>query len=227
MVFTRAKKRRPAFRKRRRTIRRTRRYISRVPRRIPMGVSRYKFAKLPYCDLEATSVSASSSVAWTYQSSMYDPYAPVGGHQPMFFDQYAAMYRKYTVLGIAYDLQACTDGATTGPLVIIVTPSADSTPPTSISIARERPGSKEAIVSNSYRARLKGYMSVAKTLGVNRRNVLNDDIYSALVTTNPSALANLFVQAFNTSGGYAVAVYITLRLTYYVRFFDPQDPAQS
>lgn len=221
------RRRRPTMRRRRPAARTNRRYVSRVPRRIPMGVSRYKFAKLPYCDLEATSVSASSSVAWTYQSSMYDPYAPVGGHQPMFFDQYAAMYRKYTVLGIAYELQACTDGATTGPLIVIATPSADSTPPTSISIARERPGSKETIVSNNYKGRLKGYMSVAKTLGVSRRNILNDDIYSALVSTNPANVANLFVQAFNSSAGYAVSVYITLRLTYYVRFFDPQDPAQS
>lgn len=219
------RKRRPVFRRRTRKTRTV--GTRRVPRSIPLGVQKYRFAKLSYCDLDSASVSAGSYQTWAYQSSLYDPYVAVGGHQPMFFDQYAAMYQRYTVMGIAYEVQACTDSATNGPLIITVTPSGVGSSPTSISIARERAGTKESITSHGYKGRIKGYISVAKMLGVDRRKLLTDDQYSALVSANPSQMAYLTLQAWNSSGTSAIAVYITLRLTYYCRFFDPTDPSQS
>jgi len=57
--------------------------------------------------------------------------------------------------------------------------------------------------------------------------LLTDDQYSAVVSANPAQMAYLTLQAWNSSGTAAIAVYITIRLTYYCRFFDPTDPAQS
>lgn len=221
------RRRRPTFRRRSRKSGYSRKIFRRIPRSIPLGVQKYKFAKLSYCDLESASVNTASYQTWAYQSSLYDPYVAVGGHQPMFFDQYAAMYQRYTVMGIAYEVQACTDSSTNGPLIITVTPSGTGSAPTSISIARERAGTKESITSHGYQARIKGYISVAKMLGVDKRKLLTDDQYSALVSANPSQMAYLTLQAWNSSGTAAIAVYITMRLTYYCRFFDPTDPSQS
>lgn len=211
---------------RRRTYKRPR-YARKVPRLISLGVPKYRYAKLSYCDLLAASVNTSSFQGWAYQSSLYDPYVAVGGHQPMFFDQYAAMYGRYTVMGMAYDIQACTDAATNGPIVLTLMPSNVGSSASTISIARERAGTKESIVSHGYKARLKGYISVAKTLGVDKRKLLTDDQYSAVVSSNPSQMAYVTLQAWNNSGTAAIAIYITIRLTYYCRFFDPTEPAQS
>ena len=32
-------------------------------------------------------------------NGLFDPYVPVGGHQPYSFDQYMEFYNRYTVLG--------------------------------------------------------------------------------------------------------------------------------
>lgn len=221
-------RRRTNFRRRRsRKYGLSRKTNRKVPRLISLGVPKYKYAKLSYCDLESLGVNASSYTSLAYQSSLYDPYVSTGGHQPMYFDQYAAMYQRYTVMGISYDIQACTDAATNGPMIITMTPSSIGASPTSISLARERTGCKETITSHGYKGRLKGYVSVAKVLGVDRRKLLSDDQYSALVSTNPSLMAFLTLQAWNSSATGPITCYITLRLTYYCRFFDPTEPAQS
>ena len=104
---------------------------------IPLGVPKSRYAKLSYCDTLASSVTSASYVSWAYQSSLYDPYVATGGHQPMFFDQYASMYQRYTVMGIAYSISLSTDQNTNGPLFVTMTPSSVGTSPTSISVARE------------------------------------------------------------------------------------------
>lgn len=219
----RPRRRRPTYRRR---IRR-RRIARRVPRPVALGVSKYRYAKLSYCDLCTGTVNVGSYIAFPYQSSLYDPYVPVGGHQPMFFDQYAAMYQRYTVMGIAYSIDVNTDQSAAGPLFITVVPSSASTTPGSISVARERPGTKETTVSLGFRGKLKGYVSVSKILGVDRRKLLTDDQYSALISANPDQMANLIFIAWNSSGTASIPVYMSIRLTYYCRFFDPTEPTQS
>lgn len=219
------RRRRPTYRRRTRRV--TRRLVRRVPLPVALGVSKYRFAKLSYCDLCSGTVNVNNFISFSYQSSLYDPYVPVGGHQPMFFDQFAAMYQRYTVMGIAYNIDLHTDQSAAGPLFVTVTPSSIGSTPSSISVARERPGTRETTCALGFKGRLKGYISVAKILGVDRRKLLTDDQYSAVVTTNPSQMAFLTLQVWNSSGTAAIPVYISLRLTYYCRFFDPTDPSQS
>lgn len=214
-------------RRRPRVIRRKPRVRRGISRRVPVGVSRQHYAKLLYCDLDSSSVPVTSYVTWGYQSSLFDPYVALGGHQPMFFDQYAAMYRRYTVMGIAYQLEVVIDQASSGPLFVTVTPSGVGVSSTTLSVARERPGTRECCVTTSNRGRMKGYMSVAKLLGVNRRKLLTDDQYSAAVTANPSQMCYLGLQAWNPSGTAAIIAHVSLRLIYYCRFYDPTDPGQS
>lgn len=225
---------RSTYRRRRRVVPRRRRKpnvyrrtVRRIPRPVSLGVSRYKYAKLSYCDVLSGSVNTSSYQAWAYQSSLFDPYVSAGGHQPMFFDQYAAMYQRYTVMGIAYSIDVTTDAATNGPLFITVMPTSVGATATTISLVRERTGTKETTVSHGYKGKLRGYISVSKVLGVTRQKLLTDDQYSALISANPARMAFMNVQAWNQSGTAAIAVYISMRLTYYCRFFDPQEPSQS
>lgn len=218
------RKRRITRRPKRYPVRRSKRFGR---RRAVVGVSPYRFAKLYYCDVLSTGVAASSYATYTYQSSGFDPYVAVGGHQPMYYDQYAAMYQRYTVMGVAYYIECATDQATNGPLFITCTMNSDAATPTTLSTARERTGTKETCVSHGYKGILKGYASVKKIFGASGRTIMTDDQYSALVTANPLRVAYLIFQIWNVSGTASVSIHLSVRLKYYVRFFDPTDPSPS
>ena len=85
-----------------RPVRRRRRKYKPSPRRaILSGFPTSKLVKLRYVDSTATldaAVGSSSSIVYR-ANSVYDPYYAAGGHQPMGFDQWAAIYSRYTVLG--------------------------------------------------------------------------------------------------------------------------------
>lgn len=198
-----------------------------VHRPVALGVPKQRWAKLSYCDVDGAEVVTTLYAAWAYQSSLFDPYVAVGGHQPMYFDQYASMYTRYTVLGIAYNIEVTTDASTYGPLFVTVTPTNVAGTLSTLSLARERTGTRETAVSHGYKGRLKGYMSVARVLGVNRNKMLTDDQYSALITTSPSQMAYLNIQAWNPSASGNIKCYLSVRLTYYCRFFDPLEQTQS
>lgn len=214
-------------RRRRRPTRRIRRSGKRVMRRyVPVGVTRSRYVKLQYCDGLSAQVGAGSNTTWVYQSSLFDPYYAVGGHQPLYFDQYAALYQRYLVLGISYDIAISTDQNTNGPLFVTLTPTPLAASATSLSWAREQTGTKETNVSHGYRGRLKGYISCAKVTGVSLEKFRTDDQYSALCSANPALPVYMNLQVWNSTGS-MIAVYVSLRLRFYCKFFEPTEPAQS
>lgn len=70
---------------------------------IPFGTpdQKYKVVRLRYCDLLTLDVAAAGGIVSDLfrANGPYDPYQPVGGHQPMGWDQMAAIYNHYVVLG--------------------------------------------------------------------------------------------------------------------------------
>lgn len=221
------KRRRVATRRpRRRTYRRYRRTRKTLFSRLPVGTRHHTFAKLLYCDVLNSGVASASSVTWGYQSSAYDPYAAAGGHQPMFFDQYTAMYNRYTVYGMAFDIEVSTDQNTNGPLFVTLTPLTTASSPSTLMVARERGGNRECNVSHGYKGRLRTYVSVAKLFGISNKQLTYDDQYSALYNADPARMAYMSVQVWNQTSG-LISVYISMRIKYYIRFFEPKEPAQS
>lgn len=221
------KRRRVATRRpRRRTYRRYRRTRKTLFSRLPAGVRHHTFAKLLYSDMLSAGVGGASSSTWGYQSSLYDPYAAAGGHQPLYFDQYTAMYNRYTVYGMAFDIEVSTDQSTNGPLFVTLTPSTTASSPTTLMIARERGGNRECNVSHGYKGRLRTYVSCAKLFGITNRQLTYDDQYSALYNADPARMVYMSVQVWNQTAA-AISCYISMRIKYYCRFFDPKEPAQS
>lgn len=199
----------------------------RVSRPISVGVPNYRYAKLQYCDQIGGSIPASLSIASVYSSSAFDPYFPFGGHQPMFYDQYAAMYQRYTVMGVGYNIDISMGDTSNIPIYVTLTYLTTSAPPTSLNYVRERSGSKETIVSSAYKARLKGYMSVKKVLGISSRQLATDDQYSALINADIPQRAFLHIQAWNQSTTAISNLSMSFRLTYYIKFWQPQEPLAS
>lgn len=221
------KRRRTSYKPRRRLRRYTRRRIPRAPRRIGFtGIPQRLHTKLRYADSVSLTVNAGSNAYYYYQNSLFDPYTPAGGHQPMFFDQYGGLYYYYRVYGIGYVFVAQPNSASSNSLTMVTYANQDGNVDGSAMAAMERTGSKFTTCGGSKMGKLKGYVSVAKQWFVPKRVVAIDDSFSAPITGNPTKLVQLFFQYFNPTAA-NVDVITEVRLTYYCEFFGPRSVSQS
>lgn len=103
MVFRyRRRYRRRAYntRKLKRSIHRKKRYLRKIPRGVSTLSNIPQIQKLRYCETIAIqSVVGASGVYQFRANSLYDPNYTVAGHQPLRFDQLAAFYADYIVVG--------------------------------------------------------------------------------------------------------------------------------
>lgn len=95
------RKRQPGFNRTRRAPRKRPAPGMRVPKALPIGgFPRTKVVKLRY--VEQTTLTPGAGNVPTHQyraNSCFDPDLTGTGHQPLFYDQWAAIYDHYTVLG--------------------------------------------------------------------------------------------------------------------------------
>lgn len=67
---------------------------------IPFGIPQKKLVKLRYVEsIQLNPGTVANAFHDFSTNSIYDPNSSVGGHQPLFHDQYANLYGRYTVLG--------------------------------------------------------------------------------------------------------------------------------
>lgn len=114
-----AKRKRYAYANRRRITRLFRGRVA-IPRPLSSVVSRLSMNqplprvfrnRLRYYDEEslATNGVAVGTPVWVAlrANSIYDPYQPAGGHQPMGYDQLRSVYRRYCVTGAKLTVKFC------------------------------------------------------------------------------------------------------------------------
>ena len=100
-----------------------------------VGFPKKMMTTLKYCETVPL-VSTSGSFATYYFStnSLFKPNASSGGHQPMYYDQYSALYTKYTVLGSKVKVSFLPSSATVGAVAVGVLINDDlTTAPTTFS----------------------------------------------------------------------------------------------
>lgn len=143
------------------------------------------------------------SLTWTQASgnvgdnvyrgnSIFDPDLTGTGGQPLGFDQWAALYATYTVLGSKCEVTSMANGGTSTNTMAGCVPTNFSTAFSTGDQERmqETPYSKIRPVvmgANSVgQAYVSNYMSTNKMLGVVRAYTQISDLASSNVTTNPS-----------------------------------------
>lgn len=185
--------------------------------------------KLPYCD-QYTMTSTSGTVATQQfrQNGIFDPDVTYTGHQPRGFDEYATLYDRYVVYGVAVEVDVV--GVTSGvPGVLSLRGSPNSTLPSSdIYEAVENPRVKYIAISGSEgqnRGKLSTYFSTKALAGV--KDLGQERDYRSVVTTNPTEqnYINICWQALN--GSSTTACNAIIKLTYYVKFFDRKTLGSS
>lgn len=154
-------------------------------------------------------------------NSAYDPDASgPSASQPVGYDQWAAMYRDYQVLGCAYDGELSGDQAAASPGVFCVYPSFTLST-SNLNSATSQPYAKSLVVSasggsNKRIRRIKHFMRTKKLVGRSTSSVN----YAATTTSDPSAVW-YWVQVFGTMDGVTNAEYfLRVKITYYIKFWN-------
>jgi len=211
-----------------------------VPRQ---SIADRSFLRLPYATEYLVTLGGLGAPAQfsIRGNDLFDPETAVGGRQPFGFDQYAAFYQRYCVLGSSCSIIAAPAGdASAAPngfnsvyrLNLWPTAGALGTlgsgyvqVGTNAPVAEQPYGKSRLISVNASgitpaAGTVKSYMSTAKMFGVSRQAVLGELSYGALVTSSPSAAHHWFwnISLEDSVGTYSTATgrfYVYVRVVYY------------
>lgn len=199
--------------------RRTRRYVQPVPQRFYTKL-RYAFTGQQLV-LTAGAINRQSWAA----NGLFDPDVSGAGHQPYYFDQLSAMYRRYQVYGVKIQIWAQSNtGADGKPIYMTLwaQPSGDAVVNNPDQMV-ELFGSKTTILGAGEQPRyISKYWKCHQIYNVSKRNYNADPNYSALTGNsgfgnNPTSTGIIQCQAFTQ--GAAGVVNMTTKITYYCVFY--------
>lgn len=193
--------------------------------RTSSGFPRQLYTKLNYVEtFQLVSTSGSIATRTIHANSLFDPDVTGVGKQPYYFDQFAALYNAYCVYGSKIKIIASSDSAASSKLIVRPTP--DATAIADMDLECERPSASCVIVRSGATPRLINRFSKTKNVMGAQGKFLDDD-YASLVTTNPT---NTWFWQIATAPHDEVStslVNITVKVTYYARFFDRKGVSAS
>lgn len=159
----------------------------------------------------------------------YDPDITSVGHQPRGWDQWAALYSRYTCFGSK--VQASFISASTEPFYCVICPFSKPTTVTNpdITTYKEVKYAKTAICNKTGKGQvtLHSYMSTSKILGIPPSKVGTSENLSASISSVPGAQWNWHCGATHLDHTSTLGVYINFTVTYYVKFWERIVPALS
>lgn len=182
------------------------------------------FTKLNYVDMLDITTSTTSHQVYR-GNDCFDPYYTGAGHQPMGFDEYMGIYKKFTVM--ASKIVITTMSQSGYPTSLTVRPVNDTTAPAYQYVAKERPRTR-SISFNNYSGRhlLKHYMTSARQFGVDRKSVMSEDNYSG--TSSASPANDWYWSCFaKADSGLSTQFYLWIKITYYVVFHERSQMSTS
>lgn len=160
-------------------------------------------------------------------NSAYDPDPNLGSGSTAGFTEWAALYNRYIVREVHYDICVCNK-ETTFPIQVILAPVTSDVGQnySSIDELQELPYAKNGICSISGgqdRIRFVGKVSLTALRG-NALSWMTDPQYSAATNANPSTMYYLNVGGFALGGTFTgLGMAMTARLTYVVEFYDRKN----
>lgn len=193
------------------------------------GISDMMYVKLKYVE----QIKISGGVAPYFQyifrgNSLFDPNLTGTGHQPMYFDQYAALYSRYRVIGSAIQLDVVNISGDSA-LFYVCEPNTDQSTIVDISTLYEqaRSGAPKIIpIAQRITSRMKKYASTKKVCGLTRTQLF-DDTFAASTVSNPSNTWFWNILFASVDGVTVPAGQLIVKITYYCQFFDRLLAIQS
>jgi hypothetical protein len=152
-----------------------------------------------------------------WQTSLHDPDYSGVGHQPMYYDQYAALYYNYRIHGFRYKIEVTNSGSHGAQLFVSHKP--DLALPTSSSIETEMERSycmKRLILpsaSGMNHRILSGYIDTAKTWGLSKPEFIANDGFLSYFTGSPARVAALHF-GYGMSGASTTTLEVNITLDF-------------
>lgn len=193
-----------------------------------------KLVRHKYVDTITVPAGFAAGGATVYQfraNSVYDPDFTGTGHQPMFHDEMALQYKRYTVLRSTIVLEAA--GTNTQELNFLLWCDDDITTPSlaSPNTAMEQHGSKlDRLDRRSFPMKIKAWYDAAKWHKTSRNALVADDTQRTPSGNNPASAAEKFFTLYVAplSGSVTVSA-LTMKVTMYFEtlWSQPVDHAGS
>lgn len=166
---------------------------------------------------------------YTYQfrgNSVFDPDYTSAGSQPNGFDLWAGFYNSFVVLSSRIEVELICAAGYSAQTVVVPSYSASA-----LSSVADASGARYAVSKlstgggNVQCIKLSTQMSTSQMFGIAERAVVDDDLYSAVVTTNPAAAQTWYWTVYhqNVSNTTTLSSCIRVRLLFDVKFFDPSQ----
>jgi len=191
----------------------------------PFSVPDEQFLTFEYADQINASAAANLYQYQWRTNSCFDPNLTATGAQPVGWDEWSALYSRYTVEAVEYDYSVYNRTAgSTASVCSTLLPSA--TAPTDFFAAAGMRLSKVAYTQyGSPPARVSGKATNAVIAGVDPMVITADDAYSAAVSANPSR-DSVLTLSIETAGA-TDTLTIAGRIKYKVRLWAPKVLATS
>lgn len=154
-------------------------------------------------------------------NNAYDPNFTGVGLQPLGFDQYSALYSRYRVIRVRYEIDVANRGA--NPLRYGCYPSPQSTLPAdpnawTIQNAATQVKLMSASTGGMAVGRLSGSIDLPKLFGLTKSEFLNEHDFSAIISAGPARVGYLqfFITGLTATVAdvnYTVRLYMTTELS--------------
>lgn len=180
--------------------------------------------KLRYTKHVSGSVTALKDLVFRGNGA-FDPEAPLGGHQPFAFDQWAAFYNEYTVTGSKIRVKSIPwqeNDAT--PYYQLInwseqeTAIATQSEVESVQDDAQRSTSVALVDIGAEPVVQSKYMSTAKMIGVRKSAVMTSAQYGAVTTANPATQWFWHVLTFAPDFTATIRPIQDILMTYYITF---------
>lgn len=152
---------------------------------------------------------------WTFRiNSIFDPDFTSTGNQPVGFDQFAALYGRYTVLRAHFEVIFSNVTSLPGRVGYYLTPQ--SSYPSASDVWCVQPHGKSAVAgalgSGKDTVTLRGSTSMFKELGVTRSQYMDDQDFSSTTSANPlrPLYLHVYVQGISPAGN--ASIYAAVKL---------------
>lgn len=193
------------------------------------GLADTLFVRLTYVDQLVLAPGVPVAQHTFRGNSCFDPDYTGGGHQPLYFDQYATLYSKYRVVGSAIRVDSVNTSSTCA-AYFICWPHTDVAGASTISQELEQGRAKAPkilpIAQRGPEGRLKSYCSTRKACGLTKAQMADDD-FSALTGNNPIQIWYWNLLWGTTDTTTACTVNAVVKLTYYVQFYEKRIVSPS
>lgn len=161
-------------------------------------------------------------------NGMYDPNVTGTGHQTLYFDQMAAVYNHYTVIGSKITITPVPFTATSESWIMSLCQNDDAAVTTATPTGQaEIAGSKYMIVPANFSGvplSLSDNWSAKKTFG---GSVLGNDNLQGTSGANPTEVTNWLISIRATDSVSTVSCYVKVEIEYIAIWEELKDIAQS